>query len=44
MHPAGGSIVWTCADYDIIEGKEECNAIRPCGFSYKLFKNRNVGM
>ena len=36
-HPKGGNIVFTCVKDNIIDEKEQYEAIGICGFYYKLF-------
>ena len=38
LHPKGGGTVWTCVKYNIIEEKEDYEAIGLCGIDYKLFE------
>ena len=37
-HPKGGGIVCNCVMDNIIDEKEQYEAIGLCGFDYKLFK------
>ena len=42
-HPKGGNIVWTCVKDNIIEEKEDYEAIGIRGFDYKLYEEEEVG-
>ena len=41
-HPKGGGVVWTCAEDNIIEEKQEYREIVLHGFYYKLFEEEEV--
>ena len=42
-HKKGGNIVWTCAKDNIIEEKEDYEAIGLRGLNYKLFEEEEGG-
>ena len=42
-HQKGGNIVWTCAKDNIIEEKEDYEAIGLRGLNYKLFEEEEGG-
>ena len=42
-NPKGGNIVWNCVEGNIIEEKEDYEAIGLRGFDYKLFEEKEGG-
>ena len=43
-NPKGGNLVWTCVKDNIIEEKDQYEAIGLRGFDYKLFEEEEGGV